>query len=259
MSEGGSRVGRAIGCLALAGLGLACVAGMGVTLGRHAIVTSIAREELRARGLECDARFALEVSLALDQAIVAPTTCTLTSGDVESIELVDPVRVELTGRTPTRVEGGAARIALRDRGSFRATGWGAILDALAIPERLGAMVAGFGQLAGAGVPPIAMTSVELVRGGQPMLALGTLHADGSSPLGVTVERVDLPVIEGPMGARARVQLTSVRSTATASVVTMEALLDVDASMPMIGSLDQRRPVHVRVEGLDTDVPRWTVQ
>lgn len=259
MSEGGSRIGRAIGCLALAVVGLACVAGMGVTLGRHAIVTGIAREELRARGVECDERFALEVSLTLDQAIVAPTTCTLGTGGVESIELVDPLTVALAGTAPTRLEGGAARIALRDTGTFRATGWGAILDALSIPERIGTMVAGLGELARAGAPPITMGSVEIVRGGQPMLTLATLRSDGASPLGVTIERVELPVIEGPIGARARVGLTGVRSSATPQRVAMDAQLDVDASMPMIGSLDQQRPVRVEVDGLDTPMPRWTVQ
>lgn len=259
MSEGGSRIGRVIGCFALAIVGLACVAGMGVTLGRHAIVTSVARGELRERGVECDERFALEVSLMLDEAVLAPTTCTLASGDVESVEVVDPVTVGIAGGRPTRVEGGSARVALRSTGSFRATGWGAILDALSIPERIGTMVAGFGQLARAGAPPISMRSIEIQRGGQPMLTLTTLAADGASPLGVTVERAELPLIEGPIGARARVQLTGVRSSATPQSVTMDAQLDVDASMPMIGSLDQQRPVHVVVEGLDTDVPRWTVQ
>ena len=259
MSEGGSRVGRVIGCLALAGIGLTCAIGMGITLGRHAIVTAIARDQLRQRGVECEDGFALEFSLMLDEAVLAPTTCTLATGDVESIELVDAVTVGLAGGEPTRVEGGTARISLRNVGSFRATGWGAILDALSIPERLGTMVAGFGQLARAGAPPISMGTIEIQRAGQPMLTLATLRADGASPLGVTVERAELPVIEGPIGARARVQLTGVRSSATAQSVTMDAQLDVDASMPMIGSLDQQRPVHVVVEGLDTALPRWTVE
>ncbi|UJR84694.1 hypothetical protein [Sandaracinus amylolyticus] len=261
MSKSSGGAGRVIGCFALFAVALACVGGMGLVLGRHAIATMIARGQLSQRGVECDDRFAVEIAMSLDQLVVAPTRCTIASGVVTAVEVVEPVTVGIANGAPTRVEGGVARIDLRgDVGAgLRGSGWGAMLDALSIPERIGTMVAGFGQLAAAGAPPITMRTVEIMRAGAPMITMSELRTDGAQPLGVTVTRAELPVIAGPMGVRAQVALDGVRSSATRSSATMDATLDVDASLPLLGAVDEQRAVSVMVEGLDTDVPRWSLR
>ncbi|AKF02907.1 hypothetical protein [Sandaracinus amylolyticus] len=261
MSKSGGTALRVIGCFALFAVVSACVGGIGLVVGRHAIATAIARGQLAERGVECDERFAVELAISLDALVVAPTRCTLASGVVTSVEVVEPVTVGIASGAPTRVEGGVARIDLRgDVGAgMRGSGWGAMLDALAIPERIGTMIAGFGQLAAAGAPPITMRSVEITRAGTPMITMSDLRTDGAQPLAVTVSRAELPVIAGPMGVRAQVALDAVRSSATRASATMDATLDVDASLPLVGTVDEQRAVSVMVEGLDTDVPRWSLR
>jgi len=104
---------------ALAGIPLAAWALRGT------LATSIARDELEARGLECDERFAVELGALFDTATVGPTRCTREGGIVAAVELRGPVTVELDGFAPASADVQSLRLSLRDtdvRGGSRWAG-----------------------------------------------------------------------------------------------------------------------------------------
>lgn len=252
---------RIIGCFALVLVALSCAV-CGVTaLGRHAIVTHIARERLRDQGIECDARFAVEVSWTLDEARIGPTWCSLSGGAIESLELIDPVRIAIAGREPTRIEGGMVRVTVREGAMAPSTGigaWSAVLVALAIPERVGALVGGLAMLAARQPPPTELTSIEIVRRGEPIASLSGVHVDGAQPLGVRVDRLTLMSLGGPLGARAEAAITAIESTSTPSRVELAGELDVDAALPFVGAQRLRQALRITADALDTPAPTYRV-
>src|SRR5262245_4159188 len=118
-----------LGCGAWAGIGLVAsccvITGIGVA-GSDAVATSVIRDRLVEQGITCDERFAVDVGWTLDSASLAPTRCTITSREIEAIELLDPAVIELgEGFEPSAVRGGRARIDMRaELPSLRAGGVG---------------------------------------------------------------------------------------------------------------------------------------
>lgn len=255
---GGGRV--AAGC-ALAVVGVACLLGAGVALAKDAIATSVARDRLRERGVECDERFAASIAWSLDEVVIAPAYCTLGEGPVESVELIDPVRVALEGGEPAHVDGGAVRAILRgEPPAVRAGGFHAALAAIEVPERVGMIASGLARLAGSELPATELASLEIARHGTGAIAtLAGVHADGASPLGVRVDRVSMPALAGPLGASATAALRAVEARATSRRVEMEGDLEVDAALPILGALRQSTHLVLIGEGLDGAEPRWELR
>ncbi len=155
--------------------------------------TSRGRAELRARGIECDEHFSVDVATLLGSATISPTRCTVAEGTVETVELLDPVAIDLEQLRASRVRAGRARVALRtDPPAAASSGWGVLLQALAIPPRATLLLAGAARLAASGVPRSEVTSVEIVRTGRTLLTVQGLTADGAAPLRLHAARVGLP-------------------------------------------------------------------
>lgn len=250
------------GAVAIALLVVSCVLCGGAAIaGRHAIATSVARDRLLERGIECDERFAVTIAWGLDEATVGPTYCTVASGAIASFELVDPVRVALEDQQPTRLDGGAVRVTVRQPPpppDPEAGEWGPFLDALAIPDRVGLLVGGIAQLAASAPPPVELASIEVVRDGAPVGALAGVHVDGAAPLGVRVDRIALPALSGPLGARASATILALESTATASRVDLAGDLEVDAALAFLGSGQHRMRLRIIGDDLETASPRYRV-
>lgn len=262
--------GKARGRVGIAGslvIGLAvacCLFGGGLAVLSDPIATSVARDRLAEQGIECDDRLSVDLGWALDVARIAPTTCTMREGDVAAFELLDPVTIELgEGFEARLVTGGRARVVTRiDPPVVHASGLGAIVDALEIPDRIGMLVAGAARLSGDDLPQIEMGSIEVARDDRVSALLTGVHLVGrtaTTPLALRVDRADLPAIAGPLGARATIAIAPMSAEATPSHATLEGDLRIDASLPLLGGL--QRDVHLAVvgDGLDGPTPRYDIQ
>jgi hypothetical protein len=248
------------GALLAGTLAACCLLGGAAVLLEDAYATSVLADQLAARGVECDERFAVDATPTLDAATIGPTTCTVAEGAVESFELLDPVTVELdAGLEPRHVRAGRVRVSVRfDPPVVTGTGLDAIMEALAVPQRLGLLVSGAAELARADLPRIDAASIEVERSGEGVAALAGVTISGGSPLEIEAERVDLPQISAPLGTRATIAIAPLTGTATPERVELEGDLDVDATLPVVGETHQE--VHVRVagEGLDSATPTFRI-
>lgn len=253
-------IGLVVACCLLTG-GLAVLA--------DPIATSVARDQLAQRGVECDERLAVALGWTLRSARIDPTSCTLSEGDVAGFELLDPVTVELNGLDPTRVTGGRARVISRIEppvvsasGLGGVLGVGAMLDTVAIPQRVGMVVAASARLSATELPAVELGSVEVVHGERVGIVLTGVHLvgrHGTTPLALRVDRAELPVIEGPMGLRAAITIAPLTTEATPQQATLQGQLRVDAQLPIVGGIQHEVPITVTAEGLDGPSPRYDLQ
>ncbi|MDQ3030881.1 MAG: hypothetical protein M3Y87_00555 [Myxococcota bacterium] len=253
---------RWVGCLALAIVAGTCLVCGGAALMRSPIATSIARARLLERGIECDDRFAVEVSWTLDDAIAAPTFCTVRSGAIESFELIDPLRVAIEDQQPSRIDGGGVRLTLREAAlpaDPEPGEWGSILEALAIPDRVGLLMGGLAQLATSDPPPMELSSLEVVRRGESVASLAGVHVDGATPLGVRVDRIALPALAGPLGAHAAASLVALESTSTPAEVEVTGELQLEGSLSILGALRHEERLRIVGTALDTPSPSYRVE
>lgn len=230
-----------------------------------AYATSRARSELGARGVECDERFSVDVSTMLASATVTPTRCTVAEGMVESFELLDPVVMDVDRLRPSHVRAGRVRVALRaDPPAVRSARWGLVLQMLAIPTRLGLVVASASRLAGSGLPKSEVASIEIVRSEHTLLTLQGLTADGAAPLHLHATRVELPplaervpdALTGITPLDARAEITPLDATATPKRVELEGDVVASGLVAMFGQASQRFHLSLTVEGLDGPAPTF---
>ena len=247
------------------GLGAGVAIGGGATLlialfSMDTVATRIARGQLAERGIVCDARFHVDVAMTLGSAVIAPSRCDMAEGAVESIELVDPVDVELSGLAPTRIEAPSLRMVLRIEPPvpLGGPGLGGVLDTLHIPERIGGLARALAQLSQEELPEHThVARCEVRREGQIVAALSDVTLRHEAALDTHVARVDLPSL-GALGVRADVGGTELRGAASADTVTLDGTLHANASVPLLGSIEREGAVHIEVTHLETDSPRLTL-
>ena len=219
---------------------------------RSTIATSMARDELSARGLECDDRFEVSLSATFDEAVIGPTRCTHEGGVVEAIELLGDLRVELDGTEATSVSADSLRFALRDANVRGGNSWADALRRLSLEQGVAGLVKGLSELSGMDVPPTRVVRTEVVRGGSPLATVTNLELTPGGSLGLAAQRVHFSA--GPMGA-GQLDLTGVNGTATSSAVTLSGRANARAGVSIL-SVERGGPFSLEASALDTASPRF---
>ncbi len=251
-SKRGLVVASALSLLALGALGAVIARADSVATGR-------ALDALAERGITCDeATFAVDVSVWLDRATVAPTRCEVRRGPIASVDVLEPIDVELSSLEPAHMHVPSMRFELRDEVARPDMRMGPMLEALEIPQRIAALTAGLARLSEQHPPRTSVARAEIARGSDVLVQLAAIElTPGDEGLGVSAERAALPVV-AMLGARAEVALEGLHATARADEVQLAGVLAVDASVPLLGAMRQRNTVSVTARALDTDRPTWDV-
>lgn len=228
---------------------------LGLFFARHAIATSMARDELARRGLSCDDRFGVEMAATFDAITVGPTRCTVaTAGVVEALEILGPLEVDLDGVEPTAVRAASVRVVLREQDVRGGSRWAGALERLDLEQRVAGLVKGLSELSRMDLPPTDVAQVEVVRGGG-ALATGhgiTLRSTAEAPLALGADRVQL--VAGPGGV-GQLSLSAVRGTATNARVAISGTATATAGLGIL-SLSSAGPFAIEANGLDTASPRF---
>jgi hypothetical protein len=246
-----------------------CLLGELAVLAIDPIATSIARRRLHARGVECDDRLAVDLAAAFGAATLAPTTCTVATGPIESFAIVDPVELTLAGASVRAIRAGRVQIVVRvPPPVVAAGGWGAALEMLGIPERLGLLAHGLAELAAQDRAAVDAQSIEIVHAGRATATLTGVRLGAGSPMSIEVARITLPALSLPFGLDVAPELAAVRGSATAARVELDgdlagsgavltllrALLPSD--LPLDAAAITGRRIGIVVEGLDTPSPTY---
>jgi hypothetical protein len=240
--------------IGIAAVGLVIVLGCVVAAWalRDAVATSMARDALASRGIECDERFAVELSATFGSATVGPTRCTREGGYVEAIELVGPARVALSGFEPTSVEAESLNVVLRDGDLPGGSGWAAELARLNLEQRVAGLVKGLAELSRLGLPPTTITRGHVLRGTESMATVEGLSLTPAAG-GVTNVGLRNIVFEAMLGA-ARLTLSDVTGTATASAVSLQGQATARAGIALLGTISTGGSFTLVTSALDTDRP-----
>jgi hypothetical protein len=239
---------------------ICCVCGGGAMLARGAFARYVARATLAGYGISCGDGFDVAPDTSFAHAEIAPCTCTMDDGAVESFEIVTPMTVDLDGQTVTHVHAGTLRVAMRpSSAAVDAGSLGPLASMLGVPARIGGLVNAAANLASLDAPPIDVTTLEVTQSGQVAVSVDTLAIDGASPLGVTAHQVTMPALAGPLGAHADVTIDALTGTASASDVHLEGDLALSGSAPLVGTVSRSGHVVVSGTGLDGDAPTYRVE
>jgi hypothetical protein len=238
---------------------LCCVCGASGMLARGAFARYVARATLAGYGIACGDGFSVSPDVGMHHAEVAPCTCTMDDGAVESFEIVTPLTVDLDGTRVTHVHAGTVRVALRpESASVDAGALGPLASVLGIPARIGGTVHAASQVAGMDAPPVEIATLEVTREGEVTVAIDALALDGADPLGISIHQLTMPALTGPLGAHASLTIDDLAGTATASDVHMEGELALTGQAPLVGTVSRSGRVTVSGSALDTDAPTYRV-
>lgn len=257
MSRTEAQTGRFALPFLLGSLFALCGGGGAALLALDPIATSRARAELAARGIECDDRFAVDVSLDLAAAQLAPTRCRLMRArHAVALDLPEGARVTLFGLRPTEVSAPLVRLELAAAtGPDVALGPMGPLGVLSdLGARVGETARAAAELAEHRPPASRVERLELVRGGTPEVTLEGLVLEGGEPLVLRVERAELAAMSGPMGISARGELLRIAGEATPSTCHLEGDLALTARLPIVGELSHGTHLVLDGAGLDGDAP-----
>ena len=253
---------RRIGCvvlgLGIAGLGALGATAVGLALGRHAVATHIARGRLEGAGIHCDERFAVELALTLDEIAVAPTSCTLSGGTLQSVELLEPMHATLgaEGRVP-RLHAAAVRVVLRPGAQpLPSDAWGLASQVLAIPSKLGEIAQGIASLAARDLPELEVDRLELAYGEGPSATFVEVRR---TPGRVEAARASLARLEAPGGMGAEVSITALVATARGSHAELDGELEIRATIPGLGTSEEHMHAGLVTEGLNDPSPAWSLR
>ena len=214
---------------------------------------------LGSRGVTCDA-LTLETSLALDRATIAPTLCHFADGAVESVELLDPVAIDLVMFSPARVRAGRVRVALRGEAPSVDSGvLGPVAALFRIPERIGLLIRATSELARMDPPPAEVTTLDIMSGARPSVSIDELSLDGASPLRITAREATLPSLEGPLGAHALVRIDTLHGEASADRVTLTGTIHLEGSAPLMGEMHRDGEVTVEGASLTSSAPSYAIR
>ncbi len=241
-------------------LGLCCLCGAGLLLGRGALARYVARAALSEHGISCGDGFDVTPDATFAHAEIAPCTCTMEQGAVESFEIVDPLTVDLDGQRVTAVRAGTMRVAMRGSGPpVDAGSLGPLASMLGVPARIGGLVSAASEVARMSPPPIEVATLEVTQGGRPAVSVDALALDGASPLGITAHEVTLPSLTGPLGAHATVTIDGLTGTASGAEVRFEGRLALTGAAPIVGTVTRGGTVTVTGTGLDGDSPAYRIE
>lgn len=238
---------------------LACSCGGCSLLVRDWVAASALASALAASGITCD-ELSVDVTLALDQATVAPTTCHTETGSVEVLELVDPVTADLVMFSPTHVRAGRIRVGLRGEAPVVDSGTlGPVAGLFGIPQRIGLLIQATSEIAALGPPAVDVTTLEVMRGDHVSVSIADLALDGGAPLAITAREVTLPSLDGPLGAHADVRIDTLHGQASAEAVTLTGTIHLDGSAPLMGEMHRDGEVTVEGSALTSTAPSYAIR
>ena len=252
------RIGCVVGVLAAFGGAATAAACGGVLLGRHAIATVLVTRQLAAAGVTCDARFAVELPLSLDAMTIAPTRCAIASGPIDAVEFVDPAHVTLgPNHAPTEIAAGTARLTLRGAGGqLPSASWGLAAQTLAIPDRLATMARGLAAVAASELPALQADVVELSHpGGMSARFEGVTRGPGR----LEATRVSMASLQGPGGFGADLSLRGLVVSAAGAHAEIDGALEIHATIPGLGTSEERMPLGLVTDTLDQPSPSWSLR
>lgn len=219
---------------------------------RGVIATSIARDELSARGLSCDDRFSVSLSAMFDEATIGPTRCSHEGGVIEAIELLGNVTIELDGTAPTAVAADSVRLALRSTNVRGGSSWASALRRLDLEQHVAGLIKGLSELSSMDLPPTTAARVEIVRGRSTLATATNLTLTPGVELRLRVDRVRFSA--GPMGV-AQLVLTDVTGGATRAQVSLQGRATARAGVAIF-SVVRGGPFSIDATALDTASPRF---
>ncbi len=254
------RRSRALGVGVAIPIVLCCLCGGLGLLARGMVARSIARAELARHGITCGDGFDITPDASFAHAEVAPCTCTMDDGAVESFEIVTPMTIDLDGQRVTHVHAGTVRVAMRAASpSVDAGSLGPLASMLGVPARIGGLVNAASQLARMSAPALDVETLEVTQEGRVTVSVDALSLDDAHPLGITAHRITMPALTGPLGAHADVTIDAWSGTASASDVRLSGDLALTGSAPIVGSVTRSGRVTVTGTALDTDAPTYRVE
>ncbi|HJL14381.1 MAG TPA: hypothetical protein RMH99_01925 [Sandaracinaceae bacterium LLY-WYZ-13_1] len=220
---------------------------------RGTIATSMARDELAARGLTCDERFEVAVAPFFDEATVGPTRCSREGGILRAVELLGPATIALDGLEPGSVRAESLRLVLRDTEVRGGSRWAQALRRLNLEQRVAGLVKGISELSALPLPPTTVGHVDVVRDGDTVANASGLTLTPGSVLQLAADRIAFTA--GPMGV-GRLELTEVTGTSTRARVHLEGRATARAGVGILGSVSTGGHFELDAEGLDTGAPRF---
>lgn len=251
---------RALAIGVLVPIAICCLCGGGLMLARGSFARYLARAALAEHGISCGDGFDVAPNSDFTRADIAPCTCTVEHGPVESFELVDSVTVDLEDQSVTHVHAGHVIISMRAGApAVEAGSLGPVASMLGVPARIGAIVGAASQLAAMDVPALEIPTLDVQQGGHTTVTVLALALDGEHPLGLSASHVTLPALTGPLGASATVTIDDITGTATQSDVTIAGDLALNGSAPIVGTVTRNGPVTVSGSALDTDAPSYRIE
>lgn len=229
-----------------------------VYLLRDAIAGAVARDLLAERGVTCTP-LSLELAADLSRVVVAPTSCRVDGGRLESVGLPQGAELTLDGTRAESLVVPAIEIATADDGGGIDELAGGIVASDGegpLPERLRRPIDALAALATEDLPRIAIGSVAVGRGDPTRIHLSDVGIDREpgGALTLSIARAD-PA--GRRGGRVLVaaHVADIRGHATPSAVRIEGRLQITAG---VGPLRVSRAVGFGLvgEGLDGSDARY---
>lgn len=223
---------------------------LGVWLARGAIATSMAEDELAARGFTCDDRFGVSLSPGLGEATIGATRCEHEGGLLEAVELLGDVRVSLDGLEPASITAESVRVVLRDQDVRNGSGWASELSRLRLEQRVAGLVKGIAELSALELPPTEISRLEVVRNDDPVA-----HGTGArlTPAGEGVQlALDGLSFSASVG---ELRLTRLSGQATADRVQLRGRANARAGIGIL-SVSRGGAFELNATALDTASPRF---
>lgn len=249
-------LGRGCGCFLLVCAALVGLASVGAWMLRNVVLTEVLDDELRARGVTCDA-LSIQSSALLGEITVAPTSCALSAQAVSRIRWSEPLTLTRTGMQITRVSTPHVEV-------MRVAPLGSLPSLLEGPEQVGALLLVASQLSRSPATPAVEVGQLEVRAEGGTLAELTLtelrvaeRVEG--PLSAQVQSITFPAVAGPMGTSIQPSLAEVTLHAEPTTGQLAGELDAGARLPILGTLAMRRHIEVIGTELDQPSPRWSLR
>jgi hypothetical protein len=219
-----------------------------------AVVTYAARRYAAARGVTCDDRFEADVSWNLQSVAFPPFACEVAAGPIARYELTGTTVLTLAFLRARRVTFEHLRVERRSR-MVAARSGDMILDALHIPSRLAGLCAAVAHLAELDSPgEMRGAVVEVVHGADTELRMRDVELDAKGPWQGRARVVELPAIRR-LGSSALVEVHELRARATPTSAELEGTFRIQATLPVVGSMERNEPAWLEVTQPHAALPR----
>ena len=259
-----SRALRWLGCFLLVCAALFGLALFGMWLLRNVMLTQVLDEELRARGVTCDALLISSTSL-MGEITLAPTSCALAEPTISRIRWREPLSLTLSGMQITRVATTHLEVTRTARPTdARAQAWGSVGSVLHGPEQVGAVLIFASQMSRVDATPafeVGQLAVQVEGAQAPEMTLTNVRVAqrNQGPVEAQVQTITLAAIAGPLGTSMQPSVSDVTLHAEPTTGQLAGELDAGARLPLLGAVAMRRRIQIVGAELDQPIPHWSMQ